>query len=342
MPHTQTQRWLYALVLVTAMPSLCLGLLEGLYCGKENCYDVLGITREASKSEIGKAYRLLARKHHPDLHRGEEAKALAEEQFKLLATAYEILRDEESRTDYDYMLDNPDAYYAHYYRYYRRRVAPKVDVRVVIVVTLTIISVIQYYSGWQRYDAAIKYFATVPKYRNKALDIARDEIQERVNNRKGGKNRKNLTKTEQKEELERIIRKVIEEKMDVQGGYAKPTLWDVLWVQLLICPYTLFNFVVWHAQWLWRFTILKQEYGREQQLYLIRRYMGMGQHQFNSLDERQIEEYLELELWQRDNFAAWKADQDEEMKKKLAENPRYKAYRRYMKNHGPGRITFED
>ncbi|EDW75183.1 uncharacterized protein Dwil_GK19832 [Drosophila willistoni] len=327
------------LLMLTLWPSVSWGLLEGLYCGKENCYDVLGVTRESSKSEIGKAYRSLARRYHPDLHRGQEAKAIAEEQFKLLATAYEILRDEESRTDYDYMLDNPDAYYAHYYRYYRRRVAPKVDVRIVIVVTLTIISIIQYYSGWQRYDSAIKYFATVPKYRNKALDIAKDEIQERIHNRKG-KNR--LSKADQKEELESIIRKVIEEKMDVQGGYAKPTLWDVLWVQLLICPYTLLSFLIWHAQWFWRYTLLKQPYGREQKLYLIRRYMKMGQHQFNAQEDKQIEEYLHLELWKRDQFEAWKAEQDEEMKKKLAENPRYKAYRRYMKNHGPGRITFED
>ncbi|ALC48281.1 CG7872 [Drosophila busckii] len=340
MPHTQASKsWVATCLVLAALPTLCLGLLEGLYCGKENCYDVLGVTRETSKAEIGKAYRLLARKTHPDLHRGEEAKAVAEEQFKLIATAYEILRDEESRNDYDYMLDNPDAYYAHYYRYYRRRVAPKVDVRVVIVATLTIISIIQYYSGWQRYDAAIKYFATVPKYRNRALDIARDEINERLHKSKG-KNR--MSKTEQKEELERIILRVIEEKMDVQGGYAKPRVTDVIWVQLLICPYTLFNFLVWHAQWFWRYTILKQPYGREQKLYLIRRHMGMGQHQFNALEPQQLEDYLRLQLWERDNYVAWKADQDEEMKKKLAENPRYKAYRRYMKNHGPGRITFED
>ena len=36
-----------------------------------------------------------------------------------------------------------EEYYSHYYRYYRRRVAPKVDVRVVIVVSITVISIIQ-------------------------------------------------------------------------------------------------------------------------------------------------------------------------------------------------------
>lgn len=150
-------------------------LLDGIYCGRNNCYDVLEVTREATKQEIARSYRKLAKLYHPDLHRGEEAKEKAEEQFKIIATAYEILKDDESRTDYDYMLDNPDEYYAHYYRYYRRRMAPKVDVRIVIIVTISIISAIQYYSGWQRYDEAIKYFMTVPKYRNRAMDIAKQE-----------------------------------------------------------------------------------------------------------------------------------------------------------------------
>ena len=39
--------------------------------------------------------------------------------FQRVANAYEILKDEESRADYDYMLDNPDEMYRHYYRYYK-------------------------------------------------------------------------------------------------------------------------------------------------------------------------------------------------------------------------------
>lgn len=320
------------------MPTACLGLLEGLYCGTQDCYNVLGVTRESTKQEIAKAYRSLARKFHPDLHRGDEAKKIAEEQFKAVATAYEILKDDESRNDYDYMLDNPNEYYAHYYRYYRRRVAPKVDVRIVIVVTLTIISIIQYYSGWQRYDSAIKYFATVPKYRNKALEMAKDEINEKLN--KKGRNR--MPKSDQKEELEKIIRKIIEDKMDVKGGYAKPSFSDIIWVQLIILPYTILKYIVWYVKWTWKFVINKQPYGEEEKLYIIRRFMNMGQHQFAALEDKQINEYLDLELWKRENFLEWKQEQDEEMKKSLAENARYKSYRRYMKKHGPSRLTFED
>ncbi|XP_061714008.1 dnaJ homolog subfamily C member 25 homolog [Cydia pomonella] len=313
-------------------------LLEGIYCGKENCYEVLGVNRDVTKNEIGKAYRQLARKYHPDLHRDPEAKKVAEEKFKQIATAYEILRDEEERTDYDYMLDNPQEYYAHYYRYYRRRMAPKVDVRIVIAVTISIISIIQYYSAWSKYDTAIKYFMTVPKYRNKALEIAKAESKELNSKSKG--NRK--SKAEQKEEQDRIIRRVIEENMDIKGAYAKPEITDILWVQLIILPYTISYYIYWYMRWLWKFTILRQPYEEQEKLYLIRKYMKLGQHQFDSLEDSEKQEFLDEELWIKENYVVWKAIKDEESKKALAENNKYKQYRRYIKSHGVGRMTFDD
>lgn len=324
-------------------------LLEGIYCGKENCYDVLNVTRDSTKNEVKKSYRKLALIHHPDMHRSSIAKKDAEARFKEIATAYEILRDEGARSDYDYMLDNPSEYYAHYYRYYRRRVAPKVDVRLVIIVTITIISVIQYYSLWQRYDSAIKYFMTVPKYRNKAMEIAAleqknggiDVITGKATSSKG-KGRNRMSKAEQKEELDRTIRMIIEDKMDIKGAYAKPKFTDVLWIQLIILPYTIAKYLHWYGRWIWNFTIMKQPYGEEEKLYLIRKFMGMGQHQFDGIEDRDKQDYLDMELWIKDNFREWKHEQEEEMKKALAESSKHKQYRRYMKNHGPGRMTFED
>lgn len=311
-------------------------LLEGIYCGKANCYEVLGVSRDAAKNEIARSYRQLAKKYHPDLHRDPEDKKVAEEKFKEIATAYEILRDDEERTDYDYMLDNPQEYYAHYYRYYRRRMAPKVDVRIVISVTITIISIMQYYSAWSKYDTAIKYFMTIPKYRNKALDIAKAEI----NESQSRKNKK--SKAQIKEEQDRIIRRVIEENMDIKGAYAKPEIVDILWVQIIILPYTIANYIYWYARWFWRFTLLKQPYGDEEKLYLIRKFMKLGQHQFNAIDEAERQEYLDEELWIKDNYVVWKQIKDEEAKKALADNNKYKQYRRYIKSHGVGRMTFDD
>nr|XP_006824392.1 PREDICTED: uncharacterized protein LOC102801032 [Saccoglossus kowalevskii] len=135
--YTSEAVLLMLLIVLCATPTNA--FIEGLYCGKESCYDVLGVTREATKGEISKSYRQLARKYHPDKYKGPDA----DTKFQTIATAYEILRDEDQRKDYDYMLDNPEETYRHYYRYYRRQYAPKVDVRVVIAVTITVISVFQ-------------------------------------------------------------------------------------------------------------------------------------------------------------------------------------------------------
>ncbi len=61
-------------------------------------YEVLGVAKEATQDDIKKAYRKLARKYHPDANAGDKA---AEEQFKEVSQAYEILGDEKKRADYD-------------------------------------------------------------------------------------------------------------------------------------------------------------------------------------------------------------------------------------------------
>jgi molecular chaperone DnaJ len=61
-------------------------------------YEVLGVPKSASQSEIKKAYRKLARKHHPDSNPGD---AEAEERFKELQDAYDVLSDPDKRKEYD-------------------------------------------------------------------------------------------------------------------------------------------------------------------------------------------------------------------------------------------------
>lgn len=65
---------------------------------KDDYYKVLGVSRTAKPEEIKKAYRRLARKYHPDVNPGDKA---AEEQFKKISEAFDVLSDPKKREVYD-------------------------------------------------------------------------------------------------------------------------------------------------------------------------------------------------------------------------------------------------
>lgn len=71
-------------------------------------YKTLGVLKEASKEEIKKAYKNLARKYHPDLNPNNKE---AEEKFKKIASAHEILTDDQKRKEYD-----QESEYANYHQ----------------------------------------------------------------------------------------------------------------------------------------------------------------------------------------------------------------------------------
>jgi DnaJ-class molecular chaperone len=68
-------------------------------------YEVLGVPKTASEAEIKKAFRSLAKKHHPDKHAGDAA---AQKKFQEISGAYDILGDKDKRAQYDAGAIGPD------------------------------------------------------------------------------------------------------------------------------------------------------------------------------------------------------------------------------------------
>ena len=82
----------------------------------ENYYEILEVSPNASKEIIDKAYRTLAKKYHPDAN-SIDKKQWAEEKFKKINEAYEVISNEEKREEYDrnlkrqeeqYLIENED------------------------------------------------------------------------------------------------------------------------------------------------------------------------------------------------------------------------------------------
>jgi curved DNA-binding protein len=70
--------------------------------GYRDYYDALGVSRDASNDEIRAAYRKLARKNHPDVNKDPDA----QDRFKEISEAYEVLRDDDKRKAYDRFGEN--------------------------------------------------------------------------------------------------------------------------------------------------------------------------------------------------------------------------------------------
>ncbi|MEJ2746136.1 MAG: DnaJ domain-containing protein, partial [bacterium] len=69
---------------------------------KKDPYEILGVKKNAGADEVKRAYRNLAKKYHPDANPGNK---VAEEKFKEVSQAYDVLSDPQKRKQYDQMKD---------------------------------------------------------------------------------------------------------------------------------------------------------------------------------------------------------------------------------------------
>ena len=63
---------------------------------------------------------------------------------------------------------------------------------------------------------------------------------------------------------------IIEEKVDIRGGYQKPVWTDLFAVKIFLYPYYIYDWARYHIRWYVKFTLRREEYGEEEKLTLIK------------------------------------------------------------------------
>eukprot|EP00658_Telonema_sp_P-2_P067601 TRINITY_DN56518_c0_g1_i1.p2 TRINITY_DN56518_c0_g1~~TRINITY_DN56518_c0_g1_i1.p2 ORF type:complete len:165 (+),score=46.17 TRINITY_DN56518_c0_g1_i1:96-590(+) len=96
-------------------PILLLLLLALLPVVLADHYKTLGLDRTATPAQIKRSYRKLALKHHPD-KADPNRKSSAEKRFAEIGAAYEVLKDPQSKTEYDESLNRPKPHPGHFFR----------------------------------------------------------------------------------------------------------------------------------------------------------------------------------------------------------------------------------
>ena len=84
----------------------------------------------------------------------------------------------------------------------------------------------------------------------------------------------------------------------------------------------IYRWTAFYLRWLWKFGLKREDYGEEEKRYLIRKNLGVSVGQFSQMEDEELEEMLEMELWLKDKFKVWKAEKDAEMRIKMAQSGR--------------------
>lgn len=315
-----SRRTLFGALLSIILESrVCVASRE-LYCGENNCYNLLELDRDAEQVDIKKAFRKLALKYHPDKNPSPDA----EDIFRRISRAHEVLSDEDVRRAYDYFLDNPDDHF-HTARYYKAVYSPKIPLWIVIGGALFFLSVLQYVNESWKYSSTMNAIVHQPAFKRRVNELLTAEM---ASHKKINKIERDLLKS-------RVEKQVLDSEVSLVGpGCHKPSLRSLIGVRFLLLPVSVSVFVFDCIRWYWRFSVMGEPYGEAERDYLTRRVLGMSQEVWESLDETERHGLASRNLWVQDCFEAYAAEQRELQEKeaqKRAQSGSYKRAKRFMR-----------
>ena len=202
--------------------------------------------------------------------------------------------------------------------------------------------------GWTNaYNQVVLYALQDNKYR---LQAKKEAIQRGLLE-EDGKIQKSLRRkpefknpNDAKKEVERILKVIIEEKVDIKGGYGKPHWTDTAIVQCAMLPKYAYLWVKAKLVWQYRRRILKAEFNDEEKWILIEKNMKCDSKvQFEYLKDKKGDDLYKNECWDKEKCEAYLERVKEEDRIKNIDSGRAKQMRRYLKkNGGENRMTFNE
>ncbi|GJN13016.1 hypothetical protein PR202_ga31349 [Eleusine coracana subsp. coracana] len=326
---------------------------NAIYCDEDDCYDLLGfcarrrLKQDANASEIRKAYYKLSLIHHPDKNPDPESRKL----FVKIANAYEILKDESTREQYDYAIAHPEEVFYNTAQYYRAYYGHKMDPRAVLIGLLLIISAFQYINQLTRYSQAIESVKQTPAYRNRLKALEFERTGGIASKKKGYKQVDKDMESDiialcmmisacikvlsvdiihgtifQNMKRDLLVDHIsLNWKVEVElinevelqiHGVEKPSVWKLYGVQFVLLPYYIGKMLIWEICWFWRYRVKKLPYAWEDACYLTQTSVKIPVNTWKNMDESTKENLVTRRLWERSNMERYMAEMRKESKRR--------------------------
>lgn len=260
------------LLLSLSLLLVLLPLSDALFCGTGNCFDILGVPRNSTKSEIRRAYRRLSSQKHPDKRPND---AEAKEEFRKLGEAYEVLLDDAKRAKYEDFLDNPGKYWQYLMENAKEVYAPKSNVFLVLTGLIGVVTLIHWLNMQQQYRSTLTRMKASVEFKREVTRLVKSK------------------QAATREEAEAMIH------LDVVN-LEEPDWRNLIVFQILKLPMVFVNFVMWHAKWTWKYRVRKLEYEEEDKVYLICENLKINPVDWENLGEKERENYFKAEVWEKE------------------------------------------
>jgi len=288
------------------------------YCMEDNCYELLGVEKDAGGITIKRSYRKLATEWHPDKNPDPRAKEL----FQKYANAYEVLSSPEMRDNYDYLLDHPYEFPMHFMRFSRAKYVPKTDLRAVLIIAVLSLSAVQFFFLKSKYEISVKSIKASPRYQEQLKKMMAEEF--KVGVKKTGGSAKNLAKAgrgDKADDAKKAAEAKLEEEV-VNVLVQPPKYQDTLAWYIFVLPLTIYYDGQSSVAWFMRYKVKGEEYDAAAKALLTKKALNMDAAEWASYSEAEQEEFLALELWVKENLAAYEEEEGKGKGKKSAKQKR--------------------